>query len=134
MKVIVCLDNHKGMMFNGRRVSHDRKVLEDIIKDLDGRKLYVGTYSEKLFEGYENLVVDDDFLDKSYENSVCFVEDKSLLAYKNKISSITVYFWNRDYPSDFKLDIDLECYKKVCEMEFTGNSHDKISKFQYERQ
>ena len=30
MKVIVCIDDNGGMLFNKRRQSRDRKVLEDI--------------------------------------------------------------------------------------------------------
>ena len=51
MKVIVCLDERRGMMFNKRRCSRDRAVIEDILTMYTPADLCVSTYSASLFEG-----------------------------------------------------------------------------------
>ena len=55
MKVIVCLDERRGMMFNNRRQSRDSVLIEDVVKDLCGEKLFISPYSEKLFENSYGL-------------------------------------------------------------------------------
>ena len=50
MKIIVCVDDNNGMMFNKRRQSRDRVLIQDIIANLDGSNLLIAPYSEKLFE------------------------------------------------------------------------------------
>ena len=34
MKIIVCLDDYGGMLFNSRRQSRDRMLIDDIMMDL----------------------------------------------------------------------------------------------------
>ena len=41
MKIIVCLDDNSGMMFNRRRQSRDRVVIDDIIACAQGGELCV---------------------------------------------------------------------------------------------
>lgn len=41
MIVILCLDDKKGMMFNNRRQSKDKFVIQDILKLVDGKKLFI---------------------------------------------------------------------------------------------
>ena len=41
MKLIVCLDDNKGMMFNKRRQSRDRVLIENILELRKGEKLYI---------------------------------------------------------------------------------------------
>ena len=48
MKIIVCVDNEYGMMFNNRRQSRDREVIHDIIHNIEG-VLWIGEYSKELF-------------------------------------------------------------------------------------
>lgn len=131
MKVIVCLDDNKGLLFNNRRQSRDRLVTEDIIKNLNGEKLFVLPFSEKLFEGYENVccVEESAFLDFSQDGTF-FVENIALSEYRN-IDSVVVYKWNRVYPADFYCDIDFGAFSLVEESDFKGNSHEKITKQVY---
>lgn len=133
MKVIICLDDNGGMLFNNRRQSRDKEVLKDIINNLKGKKLHISPFSEKLFADYsENVIVDEDFLNKASENDVCFVENKPLKDV-SVISEITVYKWNRIYPSDLKCDIDFSLYTLVETIDFKGFSHEKITKETYKR-
>lgn len=131
MKVIICLDDNGGMLFNNRRQSRDKEVLKDIINNLKGKKLHISPFSEKLFADYsENVIVDEDFLNEASENDVCFVENNALKDVSG-ISEITVYKWNRIYPSDLKCDIDFSLYTLVESVDFKGFSHDKITKETY---
>ena len=127
MKVILCLDDNNGMLFNNRRQSRDRFVVEDIISDLSSEKLHISPFSEKLFEEYSDKVaVDDDFI-KNISAEVCFVENYSLKEIEN-ITEVIVYKWNRVYPADFYCDVDFSKFSLVSEKEFKGNSHEKITK------
>ena len=137
MKVIVCLDNAFGMTFNYRRQSRDKNVISDIISLLDGGTLYMNNYSSHLFEktGYADLVISNDFLDICGENDTAFVENRHLERYKDRIDCIVTYLWNRDYPSDRKLDVipDEPEWRLVETTEFKGNSHDLITRNTYVR-
>ena len=134
MKVIVCVDDNGGMMFNKRRVSKDRTVCADIANDLGGRFLYTAEYSRSLFvESRIPFIATDGFLDDASDEDVCFVEDRCLLPYAEKIDEITIYRWNRRYPSDLKLDIapeDMGLTLKETK-DFQGYSHEKITKETY---
>lgn len=127
MHVIVCLDDNQGMLFNSRRQSRDEKVLEDIAKLTD--VLWVGSFSEKLFEEFPGEVkVDDAFLDKASEAEFCFAENQRIMPYIDKVEQMIVYRWNRKYPADFNLDVPLNEWKILSETEFSGKSHEKITK------
>lgn len=127
MKVIVCVDDNLGMLFNKRRQSQDVKVTEDILKM--AKKLWIHPFSDKLFSEYGGqIVVDEDFLEKAEQGELCFVENQQITPYVDKIEQIILYKWNRKYPSDFKLDLDLKEWKLTELTEFEGNSHEKITR------
>lgn len=132
MKIIICLDNNKGMCFNGRRVSKDRVVTEKIMELTAGSQLWISPFSEKLFDGV-HICADEYFLRKAKDNDYCFVENERLEAVRDRISELTVFWWNRHYPSDLKLDLDLSEFQKVSEEEFLGYSHEKVTKEVYVR-
>lgn len=127
MKIIVALDNSKGMCFNKRRVSKDRVVTEKILELSNDSKLWISPFSAKLLEGQE-VCVDEAFLKKAKSGEYCFVENQKLEAVKEQIEELIIFWWNRDYPSDLKLDLDLAEFKKVGEEEFPGHSHEMIKK------
>ena len=127
MKIIVCVDDNMGMLFNKRRQSRDVKVLDDIFCMTD--KLWIHPFSEKLYEKYkEKTKVDDSFLEEAGFGEFCFVENISLKPYEDKIEQLIVYKWNRKYPADFKLDLDLSQWHLQEALEFQGNSHDLITR------
>ncbi len=129
MIAVVCIDDNGGMLFNNRRLSRDRILIEDLINTADGRKIYIEPFSETLFNGKENYVlVTDDCLSGAGEDDYCFVENKNISAYRNKIKGLIIYKWNRKYPSDLKFDFDLSDYKLNEVSEFVGSSHEKITK------
>lgn len=130
MQIIVCVDDNMGMLFNNRRQSRDQILIEDILGRAE--KIWIHSFSEKLFEGYEErIIIEDDFLLKAEEQDVCFVENKHLMPYINKVDELVVYKWNRKYPSDFKLDVNLEEWQMVSQEEFAGKSHEKITREKY---
>lgn len=132
MIVILCLDDKKGMMFNNRRQSKDKFVIQDILKLVDGKKLFISSYSESLFQGLEsNLIIDDNFLNNVAKEDYCFVENNNLKDFSEKIEKIIVYKWNRIYPSDLKLEITIQDWNLIGRFEFVGNSHDKITREVY---
>ena len=132
MIVILCLDDKKGMMFNNRRQSKDKFVIQDILKLVDGKKLFISSYSESLFQGLESkLIIDDNFLNNAAEEDYCFVENNNLKDFSEKIEKIIVYKWNRIYPSDLKLEITIQDWNLIGRFEFVGNSHDKITREVY---
>jgi hypothetical protein len=131
MIVIVCIDDNNGMMFNHRRQSKDRVLLEDIMEYSKNNRLYLNEYSYKLFSGHdtESIVVDPEFLGKAGAGEYCFVEDRSLLSYEQKIEKLIIYKWNRRYPADLYLDLALSApWKLIATKEFQGYSHEKITK------
>lgn len=135
MKVIVCLDDNNGMMFNHRRQSRDEKVIEKIFEITKNSRLWVNKYSYSLFEIFNtsNINVDDAFLSEAPKGEYCFVENPELLSYEKWIEEIIVFRWNRDYPYDKELDIDLSKWELKNSIEFEGNSHKKITMEVYSR-
>ena len=131
MKVIVCLDDCLGMMFNQRRQSRDRAVISDILKMTDGSRLYIDEYSEKLFADTDGeYTVSGDMLDVADRGDYCFVERQRLSPYVDGIDEIVVYRWNRRYPADlsFDIDVDMHGFSMVHSEDFEGYSHEKITK------
>ena len=131
MKVIVCLDDKGGMLFGNRRQSRDRVLNADVVQMSTGVRLCIDPYSKLLFEDSgADILCESDFLDLATENDCCFVENRALVPYIDKIDEVVVYHWNRRYPSDvfFDLDLSKEGFKIVSTEEFAGYSHDKITK------
>ena len=131
MHIIVCVDDNGGMLFNSRRQSRDRVLIEDVLSSLGDKKIRISSFSRILFEKFEDrCVVDEDFLENALSEDVCFVENFDIAPYLDSIDKITVYRWNRRYPGDFFFDVDLEkegFSKKSC-YDFEGYSHEKITR------
>lgn len=132
MKVVVCLDDKNGMLFNNRRQSRDRVLIADIMEEIGNTKLVISPFSRALFTQYSDKVtVMESFLSEAPQDSVCFAEDCSFSDFTEKISEVTVYKWNRVYPTDFKCDIDFSLFKVVGKNDFAGSSHEKITRIDY---
>ena len=132
MKLIFCLDDKGGMMFNGRRQSQDRELRKRILETLGDKPLIMSSYSAKQFVEGGNITVSD-APQSSIQDSIYFVED---LPYSlDKVDEITVYRWNRHYPSDVKFDTDLSKEGFVLDSvyEFEGSSHENITEEKYKK-
>ena len=64
---------------------------------------------------------------------VCFVEDRPLAEEADRIEAVLLYHWNRAYPADVHLDLDLAPFDLEERREFTGSSHEKITREFYRR-
>ena len=126
MKIILCLDDNNGMLFNNRRQSRDRVLVEDIINNLQGEKLNIFEFSKALFEDFSDKICIAEKLEKG---KLYFVENLDLEPFSKDITEIIVYKWNRIYPADFYCKIDFGFRFFVAEeTELSGNSHEKITK------
>ena len=131
MKIIICLDDAKGMLFNNRRQSRDRRVIDDILTLCDGARLYISPFSEKLFAPTgEAYTVSENMLAEAESEAYCFVENMPIEPYISRVDELIVYRWNRLYPADVHFDIDLkkEGFSLASTTEFEGYSHEKITK------
>ena len=128
MKLIVCLDDNNGMMFNKRRQSRDRILIENLLEFCKGEKLYTNEYSQKLFP--ENSVEIFGSI-QEIGNDFCFAED--FTADENTVDEIVVYKWNRVYPADKYFNIELKNWRLTETVDFKGSSHEKITREIYVR-
>ena len=137
MKIIICVDDNNGMMFNNRRQSRDSILIQDIIANLDGSNLLIAPYSEKLFENsdIDTFFISDFILDEAEPDDFCFIENKSLAKHASNINELIIYRWNRNYPADTYLDIDPISLgmELIATKEFVGSSHEKITKELYRK-
>ena len=129
MKLIICVDNNNGILFNGRRVSKDKNVISDIQEMIRGSNLICSQYSSEIFyeSGIENLIVCDKEINELIEDGYYFAENilpNNIL----KFEEIIIYKWNREYPSDLKFEFDLKDYFEINNVDFVGNSHERITK------
>lgn len=136
MKLIVCLDDRNGMLFYGKRLSRDRVVCEKVVNMVGAAKLWMNGYSAKMFADIsKNICVDEDFLDYAGEEEFCFLENRDIMPYMDKISQILLFKWNRHYPADtfFPIDLCAKPWKLTDTEEFSGSSHNKITMEVYKR-
>lgn len=136
MTIIVCIDDSNGILFNNRRQSRDRCLIEDVVSSLCGSQIFVDDYSAALFAGYsDSIQITDDPLCKAGKGDICFIERQSLCDHVSDIEKVIVYRWNRAYPADKWLDVDLtssnSMFKKIETCEINGYSHELITKEVY---
>ncbi len=132
MTIVICLDNHNGMLFNHRRQSRDRLLTEDLMKLFPNEIIHIDKFSQSLFSEFSDRIsVDESLLENAAANDICFVENIDILPYENKISKLVVYHWNRDYPSDFQCRLDFSKYTLTTSIDFSGSSHERITREEY---
>ena len=123
MKIIICLDDDFGMMFGGRRQSRDKVVCEKALSLAEGGRLYINSFSEKLFAEYD-VVCDDGMLSVAGEGDVCFLENALP---PEDTEELIVFKWNRRYPGDMHFKPLENGFSLVSSEDFAGNSHEKIT-------
>ncbi len=136
MKIVLCLDNEAGLMFNNRRQSRDSAIIKDLISSLGGNALTISEYSRKLFAEYEDatrVIPDDEFTEAlaKGDEGVYFVENTDIAPFTDCITEIIAYKWNRLYPADLYCTVDFSKFTIKSENEFKGSSHEKITKAVY---
>ena len=70
---------------------------------------------------------------KAGPNDIVFIEDVDPATILG-ITEVTLFRWNRKYPSDLKSTFNFSEYELVETKEFTGSSHEKISKETWKKQ
>lgn len=139
MKLIVCIDEKKGMMFNHRRQSQDRVLRDDIRKECQGSILRMNAYSAGLFEKDADvgttvqIFSSEDFLAQASEDDCCFVEDQDVSLWLEQADTVILYQWNRHYPADlyFTAELSEDTWQMERQEDFAGSSHEKITKTVY---
>lgn len=135
MNLIVCIDNNNGMAFHNRRQSQDRVLRGQIFHLIGGHRLWMNSYSRKQFA--ETLPTEvctaEDFLEKAGPDDYCFVENLDLSPYAEQIETLILFRWNREYPADLFFRLDLTSWSLRESQDFTGFSHEIITKEIYTR-
>ncbi len=128
LKLIVCLDDKNGMLFNNRRQSRDAIVIKDIEEMTADKDLYIREYSKILFQNNHYKLINS--ISEIPNNNDCyyFNETEKVSDYKNIIDTIIIYRWNRVYPKGTEFDIPLKSYSLLETKDFKGNSHEKITR------
>ncbi len=135
MIAILCVDNNNGMMFCRRRQSQDRLLREHVIHLIGLHKLWMNSYSKTQFINTDSaqILIDDNFLEKALHGDYCFVEDMDISQYTEKLEKIILFHWNRLYPADMFFTLDLSEWTLEEKEDFTGHSHEKITKEVYSK-
>lgn len=130
MKLIVCIDKNGGMMFNRRRQSRDRVMIENLSKHIKDEVLNISPYSEPLFAGTDIKYRVCESPAASAEDGYAFIEDTKLPE-PSEVNELVVYNWCEAYPSDVRFDFDTSRLRRISKEKFKGYSHKKITKEVY---
>ena len=135
MILIVCVDEKNGMIFNNRRQSRDRILIAHILEQTKNKKLWITNFSQDIFNMSDanNLIIDDQFVEKIGKEEYCFVENIDVKTLIDKVDKIILYNWNRNYPADKYFDVNIDDWVVDSEEEFSGSSHEKITQKIYIR-
>ena len=135
MTIYVCLDDRNGMLFNNRRQSRDAAVLADIQANIPA-ELTIDPFSEKLIQEAQipYMFAPEDSAALSADAHF-FVECRNTADMVSAAFMVVIYRWNRHYPADTRWNIDLAAAGFTLRetIEFTGKSHEKITKEVYTR-
>lgn len=126
--LVICLDDNHGMMFNNRRQSRDACVVAKIQEMASTSTLYRDNYSKTLFPDGQAIM--------NYNNDgFYFIENPDLLSNdaENIFDQIIIFRWNREYPADKILMLNLKCYNMETSVDFAGKSHEKITMEVYKK-
>ncbi len=134
MKLILCLDDRGGMLFNRRRQSRDRILRAHIATLVAGRALWMNAYSHPLFEADGIPArVDEAFLERAAAGDYAFCETQDPTPYLSRVEELRLYRWNRTYPADLFFTADLTAWRLESTLDFAGSSHERITEEVYIR-
>lgn len=130
MNIVVCVEDKGGIAFNKRRLSRDKKVIEDLQKLLNGKNLYIRPESKDLFVDAANLnIKTTDSPDKISDGFFFADKEDPTVLYKSG-DTVVIYRWNRRYPADifFGMEQKGQLPQLRETVDFEGNSHEKITR------
>ena len=84
----------------------------------------MNAYTEKLYEEINDPIVCEDCLHKAGKGETCIVENLPLKPVIDQIEEIVIFRWNKVYPSDQVLDVDLGEWKLAEEEQIEGSTHE----------
>ena len=133
MKLIVCLSDDGGMMFNRRRQSQDRVLRARLLEIAAQTRLWVTPYTKKQFEPDAPVCVSDTPWLDAAPGEYYFAEDGEIPA--ECAEQVYLYRWNRAYPGDRHFTADLAAlgFALARSEEFAGYSHECITEEIYVR-
>ena len=111
MILISCIDDRGGLLFHGRRLSRDRVLCQDVLRTCAGSPLWMAPGSRSLFSSLRDglsssILTSEDFLAQAAPGEFCFLEDRPIRPFLDRVESMVLYHWNRRYPADLYLDLD----------------------------
>lgn len=133
MKLIVFTDLNNGMLFNNRRQSRDKALIEHIYDFVGRNKIWITLFSEDLFKNKKYNLFEINSIGEIGEDDFVFIENYSPKILEKRLNEIVLFNWNRAYPADLFFDISLEDWYLEDEIEIKGFSHEKISRKIYKR-
>lgn len=132
MILCIAIDDNMGILFNNRRQSKDKELRKYLLNEIANNRLWISSYTATQFENPlpNNIIVDDDFLNKAKENDYCFIEKGLNIKQIEKAKKIIFFKWNRVYPADVYFDSSLldNGWRLLVINNFKGNSHEQITK------
>ena len=133
LKVIACVDERNGMLFNHRRQSRDQTVTEKIQELCQGKILWMNEYSSSLYGNMHGVTVQchENLPDQAESGDFALMETVDPGNYKERTEELILFCWNRIYPAQLFMTLDLSEWKQTEELEFEGTSHEKITMKKY---
>ena len=113
----------------------DAMLRSRMIERIGQHNLWMSRYSAKQFEDIpENVIVDDDFLNKADTGDACFMELQDPADCLLWCKRLIVYRWDRVYPADvfFQLQKYEDKLQLLSKEDFVGSSHEQITEEIYE--
>ena len=153
MKLIACVDENMGMMFNHRRQSQDRILRTHMLEMTAGGRLCLSAYSARQFgletdtgqtgglrvqvngQAQTEICIVEEPGRKAGELDYCFVEDVDPASLTAQIDELILFHWNRKYPADLfcSLTPAEPDWRLIETDEFAGSSHEKITMTRWQR-
>lgn len=142
MTCFLTLDINNGLLFNKRRLSQDKVVTQDIMNYVQSNnaRLFLTSYSRKIFP--DNIACEFTVCDAPYDisnirgSSNCiFAENLSPIPHIDSIDKLVIYYWNKEYPSDVRFDINPEEFGfrlSDC-VDYSSNTHPRITRLIFSR-
>ncbi len=132
MKLILCVDDRFGMMFNNRRQTQDGVLREYLLELAGSSGIWTSVYTAKQFKTDTYPITVSDDLSQTPVGCYCFIEDGEVPT--NDVEEILLVKWNRTYPADKYFDrCQLDMFELYRNEEIIGSSHDKITLEFYRR-
>lgn len=135
MKLMVCVDTRHGMLFNRRRLSSDRAVIDKILQLRGENRLWINEYSQSLFPPDADICIDPDFLRLAQTDDFFFVENVDVTPYLASADTVYLFCWNRTYPADLYFPVAelKQMWHQIYREDFSGYSHEMITLEVYRR-